>query len=342
MTQPNPFTALSATATLLIGALALGCTSQTTEPAGAAGMHAPLRVSDFQQPWIRLPLPPSATYGDLESLISVPTGYAALYRKSLGQGKDAAGWVHRVFLSVDGVQWDEHDLPATPTWVDYRSLAYGADHYVIAGESGALDKGAVTSSGDTDTWQDVQTDVPAILNLTFLNDRFFGLALWKGIYASSDGIHFNASATDAVQLGAIAYGNGTYVAVGSGPFEVSHDGMTWHSVSLDCNMPGACVTPPSGPALQGFRSHVFFAKDNFYAEQFVSPDAQNWQAIRDAARVPDTFAAGWFLKLESNQLSAWQDSTQAQATEVRVDNPDQLDCRTRRCLLFSDALLLVP
>jgi hypothetical protein len=31
---------------------------------------------------------------------------------------DKAGWVHRVFLSVDGVQWDEHDVPATSTWVD--------------------------------------------------------------------------------------------------------------------------------------------------------------------------------------------------------------------------------
>jgi hypothetical protein len=287
-------------------------------------------------------LPPSATYGDLESLISVPTGYAALYRKSLGQGKDAAGWVHRVFLSHDGVHWDEHDLPATPAWVDYRTLAYGADHYVIAGESGGVDKGAVTASTDADAWQDVETDLPAILNLTFLNDQFFGLALWKGIYRSSDGIHFSAASTDAAQLGAIAYGNGTYVAVGSGAIEVSHDGMTWQPVSLDCNMPDACVTPPGGSALQGFRSHVFFANNKFYAEQFVSPDAQNWQAISDPARVPDTFDAGWFLKLESNQLTAWQDATHTQTTAVMMDNPDQLDCRTQRCVLFSGALLLVP
>jgi hypothetical protein len=99
----------------------------------------------------------------------------------------------------------------------------------------------VTASTDADAWQDVETDLPAILNLTFLNGQFFGLALWKGIYRSSDGVHFSAASTDAAQLGAIAY-----------------------------------------------------------------------------------------------------DATHTQTTAVMMDNPDQLDCRTQRCVLFSGALLLVP
>lgn len=74
-----------------------------------------------------------------------------------------------------------------------------------------------------------------------------------------------------------------------------------------------------------------------------SEDAEHWGEIADDARVPDAYALGWSLKRSASELSAWQDgSDQLLHTTVVDDNPEQLDCRSRRCLALPNALLLVP
>ena len=318
--------------------------------AGCAGAHEgdvdlagpPLSAAAFAQPLIELPLPPAESYGDLASLRQVSSGYAAFYRKAIGQGKESAGWEHRVFLSDDGVSWRLAGEPTTPTSVGYRTLAFGAGQYLLAGANGGL-SGALMVSNDAVRWSEVETTLPAILKLEFLNGRFFALGQQSGVYTSADGVHFTGAATQALQLSAIAYGHGAYVAVGSGPIELSRDGASWDSVALDCAWADACVTPPGGEPVQGYRASVVFGGERFYAGRFSSEDGAHWEEIADLARVPDTYVLGWLLKRNASELSAWQDGAAAVLhTTVVTDNSEHLDCRSRRCLLLPNALLLVP
>jgi hypothetical protein len=302
---------------------------------------AALTAEDFSAALIALAMPPSAEFGDIESLVSVPTGYAALYRKTIGQGKSQSGFEHRVFLSSDGVHWSQHDVP-TPPAGDYRALAYGAGRYLIAGQTG-VSAGALASSSDGDTWQVLQTDLPAILHIAFLNGRFFALALLGGIYTSDDGLRFTGAVTNAVQLGAIAYGSGTYVVVGSGPFEISSDGNDWQVVSIDCGLPGACVTPPGGTPIQGFHANVLFANGAFYSDKLVSNDARTWRQTTDDQRVPDAFNGGWLMRLYPNAIEAWHDAAAPLLRAALVtDNPKGLDCTTHRCMIVAKQLVLIP
>lgn len=329
---------------------------------GPATANAALSASAFAQPLVRLPLPDAEQLGALESLIETPSGYAALYRQQLGGGgggKSSGVWVHHVALSEDGVHWSQHDLPDPSGWLSYRSLAYGGGHYLLAGQ-GVAPQGSIARSEDGVTWQEVTTDLPAILTLASVQDRIFALGLLGGVFSSSDGVSFTGAPTDTLQLGAIAYGAGTYIAVGSGPIMVSHDGASWSAVPLDCALPGACVQVPGATAapgdctsagacnttpggfVQSFHRRALFGNGHFITDDFISEDAEHWRKISAPARVPDSFAAGWFLKLEPNQLSAWREQEAVMTTTVSTDNPEGLDCRAHRCLLFRDALILVP
>jgi hypothetical protein len=326
---------------IAIASVLAGCSK--LEPPVAVGGGAQLTAAELQGPLIRLALPSTDEFGDLESLISVEQGYAALFRKPIGQGKSQAGWQHSIFRSDDGLHWQLASEPPTASSVDLRTLAYGAGRFLLAGHHGDVTKGAVLlTSSDASDWQPLDTQLPAILTLAYLNSRFFALALSTGIFNSSDGEHFSGANTEAGQLGALAYGAGTFVAVGSGPIEVSRNGDDWQAVPLSCDLPKACVTPPGGNPMQRGPSHVFFGDGRFFADQFVSSDGQDWQLIADDARVPNASADGWLLKVTDTTLSAWHGDEPQLHSTVRDDNPEQLDCREHRCLLLPNALLLVP
>lgn len=306
-----------------------------------------LEASSFAKPLIRLPLPERARFGELTSLVAVADGYAALYRKSLASGKESELWEHRVFLSSDGVNWVQHDVPQTGEWTTYRALAYGAGRYLLAGHASGQ-KAQLARSDDGVTWRAESADMPAVRNVAFVNGRFFALTNQHGIYTSSDGVSFVGAPTKTIQLESIVYGEGTYVAVGSGPISTSRDGSRWNAVSLDCGIIGACTEAPDGTLFQGYHSRVFYGGGMFVATSWaaegalVSSDAEHWSAITDPARVPSTFAGGWFLKLATDHLTAWRSEEPALRADVIAENPAQLDCRTHTCLLFPDALLLVP
>jgi hypothetical protein len=320
----------------------MGCGVATSdEPHASAAMVPALVENDFSHDWIRLPLPAGAEIGQRESLVKTHDGYAALYRRQLGEGKAVFGWENRVFVSDDGVHWSEHSVSLAPA-AFYRSLAFGDGRFVLGGARGGLE-GIIATSSDAAEWQTEAAPSDDVSAVAFVNGQFFALSNRMSISRSSDGAHWVESATQTIQLQAIAYGNGTYVAVGSGPIEVSRDGAQWSPVALDCAVPDNCVTDPSGGVHQGYTTHVFYAEGAFYADALVSRDALHWERTTNAARVPNTHYGGFFLRGYPDTLEAWRTADiEPRHVQLRAHADTDSSCAASRCIIVGLDLLLVP
>src|SRR5690606_3740403 len=104
---------------------------------------------------------------------------------------------------------------------------------------------------------------------------------------------WEALPTHIVQGGAGAYGNGRYLLLGNGPMQTSEDGRAWQEHSLDCNLPGSCITNPSGGVTQAYHRAALFAEGRFFTEELSSPDGANWEA--QPGRSPVAYISGRFL-----------------------------------------------
>jgi hypothetical protein len=271
-------------------------------------------------------------------LTAAPPGFAALFRRSLGSGKDSLGYENRVLRSTDGLSWEEHPVPLGLAQF-YRAIGSGSGEIVLAGS------GVATSTNGADwTERAVARDAADGLEaVAFLQGRFFALSLQGRIWSSHDATSWTSTKTDTVQLSDIAFGNGRYVAVGSGPFQVSNDGQAFHSASLDCAMPGACIVDPSQVSRQGPKTRVLFAGDTFYAhadplwstDGFSSRDGEEWTHVDDASSVPQGYWGGWLMRRDGDAIVAWQPGTSIRKrASLTEDNPDRLSCVDHRCFVL--------
>jgi hypothetical protein len=134
-----------------------------------------------------------------------------------------------IMTSSDGITW------ATNTIVGrsgVRSIAHGNGRYVAVGEMGSI-----YTSSDAALWTNsTAVDGSKVhLGVTFGASKFVvvgievqGLTFKNGlILASIDGITFTAVARPPQNVGAVAYGNGRFVAVGGGAILTSTNGNDW-------------------------------------------------------------------------------------------------------------------
>ena len=132
--------------------------------------------------------------------------------------------------------------------------------------------------------------------------------------------------------------------VGSGPIQISDDGVDFRSVSIDCSLPNDCITDPDGGVHQGYRSRILYADGHFYIDGFVSADGEHWeQDIQD--HTPDGFLGGYLLRLEENGLLAWKPEDGFEThklIEVTDHNPDSKSCSDHRCVIINKQLILIP
>ena len=66
--------------------------------------------------------------------------------------------------------------------------------------------------------------------------------------------------------------------MGSGDVQRSGDGVRWQPSQLDCDMPGACITDPSGNVMQGLHNRAVFVAGTYFIDQASSSDGVTWQA----------------------------------------------------------------
>jgi hypothetical protein len=306
-------------------------------------------------------------------IVHSPLGWLALSRRSLGDPRSPSAWQSVLYRSLDGVHWQSIPLDPGHDDLQLSALAYGAGHYVMLGtRTGA--KGVSWSSSDGEHWTEAAQPNDSVNlwgRMAFAGGYFFGLG-FQYLGVSETGESWRSVRVSNVQAEAVAFGNGHYLLVGSGPNQISEDGLRWRESFTQCGLPGACITDPSGRVSQSIQYNALFAEGRFFTDQLSSADGTLWEAMPE--RFPSSYAGGRFLgKLRLSTLESWTSDGDVQTLRVSrparaavtasgraltsigvldreaplpdsvsVEFEDGLDCETATCLVVDHRLLLVP
>lgn len=312
---------------------------------------------------------------DLPSVVSTPEGWFALSRRSLGEGKALLGFETALYRSHDGVRWTSIPLDPGHDDLALRDLVYGDGTYVAVGRRYGNDgHGVFFTSTDGEDWEEARQpdlDSSQLLDVIGYAEGLFFAFGFRVLAVSPDGKDWTLMGSDLVQFGAVAYGNGRYVIAGNGPMMVSESGYAWTSYDVDCAIPGACITDPSGNVGQSAHGHIAFVDGYFYSNQMRSADGIRWEALPD--RQPAAYVGGRFLGGYADHLYSWtpdgdieplhvirpsEASVTAEGRDwlnigkldrdgpfpdtVNVPFEDDLDCTTASCVIVGYNLYLVP
>lgn len=333
----------------------------------AQGSQAAQQQRDLTGGALRLIEVPSL---DTPEVITSPLGWLALSR-GMQDGRAVQGLRTTLYRSQDGVHWRLHPLQASvEDDLLLSGIAFGKGRYVMVGR-GSEPKPVFWLSGDAQQWTQIAQGVDLTNSygrVVFVHDRFFALG-FRYVGVSENGIDWSHLLIDAVQPSSAAYGNGRYVISG-GPMQVSEDGYAWRSVELPCELPGACITDPSGNVSQDARGKVIFANGKFYMNTLVSEDGETW-TVGDAP-APIAWTGGRFFGYsDAGALQTWTSGADVATlvvlrptkvaqtvsgrrrpgyVDVRGLIPESVDaswedgltCETALCLLLGNQLMLVP
>jgi len=229
--------------------------------------------------WQELGVPGAGSRPDLAS---TPSGWFALSQRSVGDAKAPSAWESYLYRSPDGIRWQAVRVSDETDNLWLRGVAYGAGQYVLAGMRMGSSDGAIFHSTDGEHWQEltVASGAPSGLSdVVFSGGQFFALSTFRTLLRSTNGIDWQVIdlGTTVMPLD-VTFGGGQFLLVGSGDVQRSSDGLLWQPSHLGCDMPGACITNPSGQVAQGLHSRVVFAAGTYFIDQASSTDGQTWQA----------------------------------------------------------------
>jgi hypothetical protein len=143
----------------------------------------------------------------------------------------ATGGTINAYSTNGGLSWTSGAaLPASTTWT---SVTYGAGKFVAVASGGTI---AASSTDEGATW--APSTLPSSSNwssVAFGNNRFVAVSSTSGTAAaySLNGIDWTASTITSAAYTSIAYGQGTFLAVGAGTTASSSpDGIVWTSRTI--------------------------------------------------------------------------------------------------------------
>jgi hypothetical protein len=300
-----------------------------------------LSEADLSARWQELAVPGP---GQVEAIARVPTGFLALRRESVGDAKLGLLQSH-LYESVDGVGWSEIPLGVDRPNFGLRGLAYANGRYVMAGDR------YLWTSNDGKTWSEEVmgwNDGSTLASVVVSNGRFFGLGTFRRMLTSADGVSWTELDMATVQQTGVAFGDGKYVLTGSGPIQLSRDGLSWQSIALDCALPEACVTTPDGEVGQGYHVGSLYLGGHFYTGSLVSDDGVSWRESGDPPY--PAYESGGYLfgsGAAAGSLRAWQpgeppiELALEPAREGNVDLPSEVSCESHRCIVLGSRLFLL-
>jgi hypothetical protein len=139
----------------------------------------------------------------------------------------ALGELGTLLTSTDGTNWVRRECGTT---LSLRNCAYGGGQYVVVG-----DFGTVLTSSNLDSWTPEYAGTFHSLNgITYANSQFLAVGEGATIVTSPDGVLWTTRASGDWPLSDVAFGSGTYVAVGGSPATANTAGI------------GVVLTSPDG------------------------------------------------------------------------------------------------
>ena len=133
-----------------------------------------------------------------------------------------------ILTSTNGIEWTPNEVNRL---CPMGAIAFGNGKFLAAAGSGYL---LAMISPDGKRWQEVAHPSSAVTGLTFGHGRFVAVDAWSQPTTSADGSEWKppfAQREYGDFFRGAAYGNGTYVAVGTGVIAVSEDGVRWSRVA---------------------------------------------------------------------------------------------------------------
>jgi hypothetical protein len=190
-------------------------------------------------------------------------------------------------LSTDGGKtWSQSTLPSSASW---RDVVFGGGVFMACRLSGSEtpspSSAAIAYSSTGSSWTQVSISV-SVSRLAYGNGRFVGFRDVSGnqmIYSSNNGLTWTtASLPTSFACRAVTYGNGRFVAIGSGNSLYSNDGITWVATSTAQNYSVAGVTYGNGRFVcVGITGYGLYSDDGGETwTQFLLPStAINWRKV---------------------------------------------------------------
>lgn len=310
--------------------------------------------------------------GSSRGLVASRVGWLAVSFRQLGDARAPSLSQSVLYRSTDGVRWEALRVAESHDGVMWRGVAQGNGTYLVGGGRGTFGNAAATwTSADAASWTEHAIPIdPANgwQHLSFAGERFFAFRTF-GFAVSRDGVQWSSWASETIQPSGVAYGNGRYVVVGTGPVQVSGDGDRWEAHEMDCEAFGDCVVDPGGGVHPSPLGDVLFAEGRFHARERSSPDGESWQ--RAPGRTPIAYVSGRFIQQGPLGLEAYRTGGAPELLRVirpsiaavqrehrtrvgwlgrdgdipewvEVPFEDGLTCESATCLVIGAALLLVP
>ena len=287
----------------------------------AVGLDGTLLTSPDGITWTKRALPETGATFNLYAVTYangtfVAGGYSSLY------------FVYTVnsaiLTSPDGITWTRRTLPETNKHID--GIAYGNGTFVaIASE------GAIYTSPDGITWATGTLPVSSVVfsAITYANGTFTAVG-WQHdyndtadpgisvIFTSPDGFTWTGRAlpegSESLNLQAVAYGNGTFTAVGSGGIILtSSKGVTWQKKAWSVSY-GWLASVTYGKSIFVAVGHDSTHTDILTPVILTSTKGATWQkkapTVRSGSLSAVTCGKDTFVAVGvAHKKSYWEDNT---------------------------------
>ena len=301
------------------GAGPAGASSGDLQASGESGDAAPLLPADLAgSTWQQLGV---ATSSYLPDVIATPSGFMALSQRGIGDARAPSARESHLYRSQNGIDWEHVDISPDNSNLWLRGLAYGNGRYVLAGSRMGGQGSVVFTSSDGNAWTELQVDpndTSGLHRAVYVGDRFFAMSNFRTLLSSVDGDVWSIDdLPDTVVVQDVAFGGGQYLVVGNGAPQWSSDARAWRATPLDCALPGACISDPSGNVLQAGKNRAVYAEGRFYVDGASTTDGATWDVTPGV--LPMAYVDGYLLgSTADSELAFWRPGEATQHPLVRV------------------------
>jgi hypothetical protein len=196
-----------------------------------------------------------------------------------------------VFYSFDGITWTQISIRSG---TNLRSIAFGDGKFVAVGYSN-FNTGNIAIAFSTDGifWQ-YPTNPPdtSFMSIAYGEGRFIATVVQTNkVYYSTDGTSWTEATipqgnTYSLQQQSIAYGNGKFLIIGSGPGQYattavasSTDGVTWTNSSIDFLDYPYAIIYADGKFLVMGDDELAYSTDGLRWTRSNMPKSSFWEAL---------------------------------------------------------------